>query len=78
MDTYKPSKERIVEIEESAQRNLRNIKDSNQSVEDAIGMILSNRVDYGHSNGGLVSVKQFDKIAKDLIFVFPQISEGKK
>ncbi len=35
---------------------------------DAIGMILSNYTDYGHSElGGMISVKQFNKVAECLI-----------
>ena len=34
---------------------------------DAIGMILSNYADYGSNDGCMVSVKQFDKVAKCLI-----------
>ena len=34
---------------------------------DAIGMILSNYTDYGGSQGGMVSVKQFNKVAECLL-----------
>lgn len=49
-----------------------------QSVEDTIMMVLSNRVDYGGSVGGLVSVKMFNKVAKDLIEIFPQLNHSQK
>lgn len=32
-----------------------------------IGMILSNNIDMGSANGDLVSAKQFDKVAKDVL-----------
>lgn len=56
-------------------KNISRIKEyaKEQSIEDTIGMILSNRVDYGGEQGGMVSVKQFDQVAKDLIEIFPQI-----
>jgi len=34
---------------------------------DAIGMILSNYADYGNSDGPLLSVKQFSKVAGVII-----------
>lgn len=49
------------------QRLLKLLKSEPNDV-DAIGMILSNYTDYGHSEmGGMVSVKQFDKVAECLI-----------
>jgi len=50
-------KERLLEILKSEPNDI-----------DAIGMILSNYTDYGHSElGGMVSVKQFTKVAECLI-----------
>ena len=43
------------------------LKQSKESNTVKIGMILSNRIDWGGDNGGMISVKQFDKIAEDLI-----------
>lgn len=56
-------------------KNISKIKEyaKQQSIEDTIGMILSNRVDYGGGQGGMVSVKQFNQVAKDLIEIFPQL-----
>ena len=56
-------------------KNISRIKEfsKKQSVEDTIGMILSNRVDYGSANGGMVSVDNFNLVAKDLMEIFPQI-----
>jgi hypothetical protein len=34
---------------------------------DAIGMILSNYIDFGGTDGGMVSVKQFNKVAECLL-----------
>jgi len=37
--------------------------------EDRLAMILSNRIDVGHTElGGCVSVRQFRHVAKDLLF----------
>ena len=50
-------KERLLEILKSEPNDI-----------DAIGMILSNYTDYGHSEmGGMISVKQFTKVAECLI-----------
>lgn len=49
-------KERLLKLLESEPNDI-----------DAIGMILSNYTDYGGSQGGMVSVKQFSKVAECLI-----------
>lgn len=56
-------------------KNISKIKEyaKKQSVEDTIGMILSNRTDYGSEHGGMVSVKNFNQVAKDLMEIFPQL-----
>lgn len=56
-------------------KNIAKIKEyaKQQSVEDTIGMILSNRADFGGEQGAMVSVKQFNQVAKDLIEIFPQL-----
>lgn len=36
--------------------------------EDMLGMIISNQIDYGHTeNGGMVSVKRFQTLAEHII-----------
>ena len=48
----------------------------NESDIDAIGMILSNYTDYGHSElGGMVSVKRFEIVAECLIDWWKQKNE---
>ncbi|MCR4330071.1 MAG: hypothetical protein NUV65_06025 [Candidatus Roizmanbacteria bacterium] len=44
-----------------------------QTVEETISMILSNRTDYGSESGGMVSVKRFTQVAKDIIEIFPEL-----
>jgi hypothetical protein len=38
----------------------------NVSDNDELGMILSNNIDTGHEDGGLISVKQFDQLIGDI------------
>lgn len=40
------------------------------STKDKIEMILSNRIDFGSQGGGMVSVKNFESVAEDLITYF--------
>ena len=35
--------------------------------EDMLTMIISNRIDYGGDDGGMVSVKNFNELARDII-----------
>ncbi len=50
-------KERLLKLLESEPNDI-----------DAIGMILSNYTDYGHPQlGGMVSVKQFNKVAECIL-----------
>jgi hypothetical protein len=37
-----------------------------QADEDVLGRILSNRIDFGNEDGGLVSSKQFDRLIADI------------
>jgi hypothetical protein len=39
----------------------------NLTEKDQLSMILSNRIDMGSAEGGLISVKQFDVLIEDLI-----------
>lgn len=34
---------------------------------EMLGMILSNRIDYGSDNGALISIKQFEPLSEDII-----------
>lgn len=38
-----------------------------KSPEDVLGMILSNRIDMGHSSGGLISAAQFPILIQDIL-----------
>ena len=39
----------------------------NATEKDKVGMILSSFIDHGNSDGGLISIKQFDELADTLI-----------
>jgi len=49
---------------------LKYLDENKLTVKEKIGMILSNRIDYGSPNGAMVSVKNFDNVAEDLIDYF--------
>jgi len=48
----------------------------NFSEKDKIGMILSNAIDYGSSNGGMISGKQFDELSDTIMEFYKSISRS--
>lgn len=46
------------------------------SEKDKLEMILSNAIDYGGSNGGMISVKQFDNLSNTIMEFYKVKTHG--